>query len=628
MTDFKFSKKIRFIIYEIIFISLVLSIFISPCFSQNYYVSSSTGSDRNDGLTGETAVKTLEKISAFPLFPGDSILLKRSDKWNEQLKLQKSGSPGKPIQVDAYGIGEKPKITGVINIDPSSWEKVGDTDIYYVQTGRPYGVYQDGVKIIDDDRYNISDGNKTKGNPTLTGSGGDWYYDSLTFRLYYRPTSGAPSDHIVQYSTQSHGISVNEQSYITIRNINLSHIGGTAVSINASEHITVDNCDISYTFEKGIHFRNSRGHNIAKNNTITDVGDGIYWTENNKGPNLAANNTISYCNYVVSGSQYNNNDGHAIGMQNGDRFVIRDNTVSYTNMPAILIWVGSGSTGKECVIKGNVILAGNKKAYLKSYYGIGIGWHSTDDNALTGSRLYGNIIKGSNAGFKLYRSHSPGVKVFNNTIYDCGEGFRFKKADNWVLKNNIVADTHGCQIYEEDSSVGNNIVFNYNLYYPDIADGWKYRGDTLSNFRAWQTTSKQDSNSMVADPLFTNPSSGNFTLKPTSPAIDSGTWLTTIASPTGSGKTFSLADASYFYDGYGISGEKGDSIKTESGEEVTVIEIAGDKVTVDRVISWTRGDGIALKYYGSSPDIGAQEYQVSRGLSAPSNLKIFKPTKK
>ena len=625
MTDFKFLQRIRFGLIEMIFISFVLTIFVAPCLSQDYYVSSSKGNNRNDGLTAETAVKTLDKISSFPLLPGDSILLKRGDQWNERLKLQKSGSPGKPINVDAYGIGKKPQITGVTNIDPGSWEEVGDTGIYYVHSGRPYGVYEDGVKIIDDNRYNIPDGNKTQGNPTLTGGGGNWYYDSLTSRLYYKPTSGVPSDHIVQYSTQSGGISVDEQSYITIRNINLSYIGGTAIRINASEHITVDNCDISYTFERGIHFRNSKGYNAATNNIITQVGDGIYWTENNKGPNLAANNMISYCNYVVGGSQYNNNDGHAIGMQNGDRFVVRDNTLFYTNMPAILIWVGSGSTGKECVVKGNVILAGNKKTYLKSYYGIGIGWHSTDDNALTGSKLYGNIIKGSNAGFKLYLSHSPGVKVFNNTIYDCGEGFRLKKADNWVLKNNIVADTHGYQIYEEDSSVGKNNVFNYNLYYPDIADGWKYRGNTLSDFRAWQTTSKQDSNSMVADPFFTNPASGNFTLKSTSPVIDSGTWLTSITSPTGSGKSFSVTDASYFYDGYGISGENGDSIKTESGEEAIVVEIAGDKITVDRFISWTTGDGIALKYYGSSPDIGAQEYQVSRGLSAPSNLKIFKP---
>jgi hypothetical protein len=86
-----------------------------------------------------------------------------------------------------------------------------------------------------------------------------------------------------------------------------------------------------------------------------------------------------------------------------------------------------------------------------------------------------------------------------------------------------------------------------------------------------------------------------------------------------------VADASYFYDGYDIPGENGDSIKTESGEEASVIEITGDKITVDRIISWKDGDNLALNYYGSSPDIGAQEYQISHNLSAPKKLRISKP---
>jgi len=622
----KIFKKINYRFFNICITFYILLFYAFPCLSQNYYVSSSSGDDGNDGLTAQTAVKTLKKISAFALLPGDAILLKRGDKWNEKLKLQKSGSQERPITLDAYGTGKKPQITGIITIDPKSWKQVGDSRIYYQITGRPYGVFEDGVKIIDDNRFNIPDGNKTQGNPTLTGSGGDWFFDSRTARLYYRPTSGLPGDHSVQYSTHSAGIYISDQSYIEIRNMHISYIGGSAVYVNASDHITVDNCAIAYTFEHGIHFRNSKGYNVATNNTITQVGDGIYWTENNIGPNMAAHNTISFCNYIVDGSQYNNNDGHAIGMQNGDRFIVRDNTVFYTNMPAILIWVGPGSSGKDCVVKGNLIFAGHKKTYLKSYYGIGIGWHSTDDGALIGTRVYGNTIKGSTAGFKLYSSHSPGAKVFNNTIYDCGEGFRLKKADNWILKNNIVAYTHNYQIYEEDALVGSKNVFDHNLYYPDIYKGWKYRGDTLSNFHSWQITSRQDTNSIVADPLFNSPSSDNFTLRSDSPAIDKGTWLTTITSPAGSGKTFHVADASYFYDGYGISGEKGDSIRTASGEEATIIGIIDDKITVDRIISWAKGDGLALKYFGSSPDIGAQEYQLSNGLNAPKKLRISKPS--
>ena len=60
-------------------------------------------------------------------------------------------------------------------------------------------------------------------------------------------------------------------------------------------------------------------------------------------------------------------------------------------------------------------------------------------------KLYRNIIKAGVVGLKLFNSHTPGPKVFNNTIYDCKEGFRLKKADNWVLKNNIVSNTNEYQ---------------------------------------------------------------------------------------------------------------------------------------------------------------------------------------
>lgn len=624
MTFYKFFKilKYRFFYLSLIFFCSLL--FAAPCFSQNYYVSSSEGDDGNDGLTPKTALKTLKKISNFPIRAGDSILLKRGDQWNEKFKLQWSGSSGNPIYIDAYGTGKKPRITGVTTMDPEAWTQVGDTGIFYQVTGRPYGVFEDGVKIIDDDRYNIPDGNKTQGNSNLTGSGGDWYFDKLTFTLYYKPTSGVPSDHTVQYSTRSAGIYISEKSFLEIRNINISYVGGTAIHVNASDHITVDNCDISYTFEKGISFRNSRGYCIATNNTIAHVGDGIYWMEYNKGPNLAANNTISYCNYVVGGSQYNNNDGHAIGMQNGDRFVVRDNTVSYTNMPAILIWVGSGQTGKDCVIKGNVVLAGNKKTYLKSYYGVGIGWHSTDDNALSGSKLYGNIIKKSNGGFKLYSSHSPGANVFNNTIYDCREGFRFKKADDWILKNNLVTNTHDYQIFQENSLVGTGNVFSNNLYYPDIPKGWKYRDVILSDFNAWQSAAKQDEDSIIADPLLNSPASDDFTPTPKSPAVDAGAWLTTITSSSGFGTSFRVDDGSYFYDGYDIPGESGEIIKTQSGQIATIVEVSGNLITVNKPIRWTVGEGLALNYTGTSPDIGAKEYKTSFSLNPPINIRISK----
>ena len=80
----------------------------------DYYVSSS-GSDAADGLTSETAWRTLEKVNLTEFEPGDSILLKAGDAWNESLWVRGSGTEEEPIVIDMYGSGAKPLINGVSN---------------------------------------------------------------------------------------------------------------------------------------------------------------------------------------------------------------------------------------------------------------------------------------------------------------------------------------------------------------------------------------------------------------------------------------------------------------------------------------------------------------------------------
>ena len=79
-----------------------------------YYVSQSTGDDSLDGLAAAKAGakgpwKTLAKAS-IEYKPGDSILLKKGDTWNEELTPKGSGTPENPILISSYGQGNKPLI--------------------------------------------------------------------------------------------------------------------------------------------------------------------------------------------------------------------------------------------------------------------------------------------------------------------------------------------------------------------------------------------------------------------------------------------------------------------------------------------------------------------------------------
>ena len=86
-----------------------------------YYVSSSTGSDSASGTSAATAWQTVAHVNGQTFLPGDSILFKRGDIWNESLVPPSSGSSGNPITFDAFGTGAPPNLTGYFAVPPASW---------------------------------------------------------------------------------------------------------------------------------------------------------------------------------------------------------------------------------------------------------------------------------------------------------------------------------------------------------------------------------------------------------------------------------------------------------------------------------------------------------------------------
>ena len=65
------------------------------------------------------------KVNAQAFSPGDSVLLRRGDVWNESLAPGSSGAAGNPITFDAYGTGAPPKLTGYYAV-PSPGVGAGD----------------------------------------------------------------------------------------------------------------------------------------------------------------------------------------------------------------------------------------------------------------------------------------------------------------------------------------------------------------------------------------------------------------------------------------------------------------------------------------------------------------------
>lgn len=111
---------------------------------RTFYVDSETGADGNDGLSPHRAWRSLERINAAELKPGDTVRLKRGCAWRGTL-VPVSGNEGAPVTYTAYGEGSKPLLLGSRpRSRPGDWVKV-ETDLWATLPMK----YETGRQVLD-----------------------------------------------------------------------------------------------------------------------------------------------------------------------------------------------------------------------------------------------------------------------------------------------------------------------------------------------------------------------------------------------------------------------------------------------------------------------------------------------
>ncbi len=87
----------------------------APGTGRTFYVSSSGGSDSNNGMSEATAFASVSAVNALSLLPGDKVLFKCGDTFRGQpLVLLSSGSDVDYIQIGSYpsGCANRPRLWG------------------------------------------------------------------------------------------------------------------------------------------------------------------------------------------------------------------------------------------------------------------------------------------------------------------------------------------------------------------------------------------------------------------------------------------------------------------------------------------------------------------------------------
>ena len=153
------------------------------------------------------------------------------------------------------------------------------------------------------------------------------------------------------------------------------------------------------------------------------------------------------------------------------------------------------------------------------------GWGIYPDEGSSFMRIESNIVyRTKSAGF---HQHYGSANIVRNNIFAFGREYQLMRTRaethlSFTFENNIVYFNTGGLLGSNWSGDEASFRMRKNLYFDAragaSADTLKFAGSSLEDWRK----RGHDSDSVVADPLFTNPGGGDFTLKAESPALKLG----------------------------------------------------------------------------------------------------------
>lgn len=272
-----------------------------------YYISSINGDDNNDGLSPLSAWKTLSNLYIQKDNPienylndtilkyGDGVFLERGSVFYPTLHTRYSGdyvvSLADGVVLSAYGEGEKPVLTGALDINGSkNWVKTEyeniwrleekltrpqtAKEIYYNDVGhivciKNDGTVGNGIKILPKDPLDpygdksitIDNGVVSTGfeiytspsreckNPgTMLKQNLEFYHDWQNCDLYMYCNEGNPAKvyKSVIIAPLVKAIYSSNIKDIIIDNIAIKHVGAHGIQILNSQNVSIQNCTIEW----------------------------------------------------------------------------------------------------------------------------------------------------------------------------------------------------------------------------------------------------------------------------------------------------------------------------------------------------------------------------------------------
>jgi hypothetical protein len=359
---------------------------------------------------------------------------------------------------------------------------------------------------------------------------------------------------------QSAMIAIDGERYITIQGFEITGYGSNVsghvpmgiLVTGAADHIRLDG---NFVHDLGTTFEGRNGgdaHGIGVFGTTSDHAiEGVEIVDNE-----LANLTLGSSEALVVNG-------------NVKDFLIEGNRVHDTNNIGIDVIGFEGTApdptvdqARDGILRANTVW--NVDSYGNPAYGRD---RSADGIYVDGGRdvlIEGNIVHDVNIGIELASEHAGrsarNVTARNNVVYDAtaigiaigGYDRHRGSTEDCIIVNNTVVNTDGVELLVQfdttDNLIANNVivagpqhvfvenayeenvgnVLDHNLYYSvdgSPAGTWQWKDAEYGDFDTWSARSGNDHGSMFADPMFSDPQAGDYSLAAGSPGVDAGVFL-------------------------------------------------------------------------------------------------------
>ena len=517
---------------------------------RDYYVDATRGRDTAAGTSPSTAWKTLTKVNATTFAPGDRILLKAGEQWQDQQLWPKgSGSAGKPITISAYGdagarrpyIATNGRVPSPLRADGTkNPDTVGLTGAIVLRNQQYFEI--NNVELSNDDNFAadittgtyVRDGIMVSINADLLATGADSIMDHFRISDVYVHNLDGPS-----YWQKIHYGGVDFQVFGG-RSYQDYHTGGYYFKDVRIENNTFENVEL-HAVQFAFNWFAADGTNAGQYDENGKFHEG--WEQ------LWVRTRDLYSRDVYIGHNYAESVGQgAIQLAN-----TKNMTVEYNEVNGFLQRYGSVScglylwAGADSVMQFNEVYGGPDNEYD------GTPWDLEYTNFNVTYQF--NYSHDNEAGWMSYMGNSSNsVARYNLSVNDNGVLVKNMLSTNYsptyFVNNTFVYD--GAQLdYVHDETFLSTVYFMNNIFYNSSATAttpWYRRSGALrqavfSNndyYEASAVHSSQepaDPDGSRADPKFVGDpaqyvtgagvdqirtAAAHFALRPDSPLIDAG----------------------------------------------------------------------------------------------------------